>query len=234
MKKSLCVVLLTLAIVLSSCSSSLPEDIALIATASFGVPYMFDNDLKGRKIDVLETDAYGRILFSMFDYSFFVGQEVTTLVIMQKQDDQYVYFYEDYCYAMEDFSEETKLVLKKKNDWNLPLNESKMSQRTVEVTFDLNIKRDTVIKIRTLKYHWKKDLAISEDQILSYAITDLDQCGKNLYWLLIENDMGIEENYFTIFDVSLKKMYYFKVEDATAYMEGLRSFKQSCGWNYGW
>ena len=135
---------------------------------------------------------------------------------------------------MEDFSEETKLVLKEKNDWNLPLNESKMSQRTVEVTFDLNIKRDTVIEIRTLKYHWKEDFAISEDQILNYSFTDLDEHGKNLYWLLIENDMGIEENYFTIFDASLKKMSYFKVEDETAYMEGLRSFKQSCGWNYGW
>ena len=94
------------------------------------------------QIKIIEEDNNGRVLFAYSEFS-----EVSTLnlLIMQKKDDNYAYYYPDYCFistgvphldysywgsVFEDnlensFSEEDIEKLKGLNDWNEELNETK-------------------------------------------------------------------------------------------------------------
>lgn len=83
-------------------------------------------------LQVLETDDYGRTLCSLsfHDYSnaFFGNGEAYCIV--QKSSDSETSFYEDYCCAGVRNIEEADPVieqLKHDNDWNLPLDDTKMT-----------------------------------------------------------------------------------------------------------
>ncbi len=85
-------------------------------------------------VEILETDDYGRILFSYtedcMDYDG-VGYYV---LIMQRTDGEKAYYYPDDCYMFTFLEEEDALIdidsdeikeLKELNDWDKPLDESK-------------------------------------------------------------------------------------------------------------
>lgn len=87
---------------------------------------------KNLPLKVIETDEYGRTLCSLsFQYysnAFFKKGEAYCIV--QKSSDTETSFYEDICcagVASLDDSEPVIMALKKANDWDQPLNESKMT-----------------------------------------------------------------------------------------------------------
>lgn len=92
------------------------------------VPYIGGMDLRLDSIKLLETDAYGRNLF-VYEMGL---SSISALLIIQKTDEKFVYYYEDLCYLIQntdaqDFSGNDKDLIKNNNSWNQPLDESLMT-----------------------------------------------------------------------------------------------------------
>jgi len=236
MKKVLMIAFLLIAFLFSflSCLGAVPRHFAMISTASFAIPCDFRSDMKGVAYEILEEDDYGRVLFSLPINCFFSDVEETAIVIMQKYDNQYVYFYEDINYLTGEMSEQEISDLKQKNDWNLPMDESKMSRRKVKYSFDNYLITDSKTDYSKIKKQWVKDFGLSNDSLIDSAISDFDDVRYELYFLAFHNQLNEKEYYFAIVDVASYETKYLKVEDITDYQNELTAFKRSCGWQYGY
>lgn len=91
-------------------------------------------------VEVLETDSFGRILFSYSEDTNGYGGFGCYILIMQKSDGKKAYYYADDCYTHIVFENENVLIdldlseineLKELNDWNKPLDESKCESTDV-------------------------------------------------------------------------------------------------------
>ena len=111
----------------------------LVACGSYGVPGMWCYDLKGQSFqcEILETDPQGRVLYMYTTHSEITGQQETALVICQSSTSRRICFYEDVCYYFGEAEGSEFLAFKQRNDWEAPLDESKMATRYHNVTFDL-------------------------------------------------------------------------------------------------
>ena len=225
-------VLFSIFLFFSSCVNTIPEHFALISTASFAVPCMFQSDMKNADYKVLEKDNYGRVFFSLTGYCLLSDTEETVLVIMQKYDEEYVYFYEDICYSFENRMEETKKQIKNLNDWNLPIDETKFSKRRVDFTLDNYLILDSNADFSKIKNAWEQCFKESNASIIDYTISDYDGEKCELYIVVIENESKEKEYYFSIVDVDSYKIQYMKIENITDFSENLKLFKQSCDWQY--
>ena len=229
MRKFLLIVVLVALLLLSACGNPNPKNYAFISTASLSVPCIFRGDMRGGGYELLETDSYGRILGSMTDHCMFSGESKTVLVVMQKYDDNSVYFYEDISYVFDDGRQETKTELKALNDWDLPLDESKMSKRNVKYTLDNNLDLPDS-NFQKIKYYWERDFKTT---INDSGISDYDGMGHELFVIVVEPVETQKEYYFAITDIDSCESQYMKVEDPCDYLEELIAFKQSCNWYYG-
>ena len=203
----------------------------MISTASLAVPCMFRDDMKGGGYEVLEEDDYGRILFSMTNHCIFSGDDETATVIMQKYDRRYVYFYEDIGYTLDSFSE-TVDELKERNDWGKPLDEAKMSRRRVQYSLDNYLILDHESEFNRIMTKWKMRLERDGASIVNYSITDCNGT-HGLYVIVLETKEKEKEYYFSIIDDSSYEDEYEKIDNLSDYREELVSFKESCGWQYG-
>lgn len=105
---------------------------------------VFDPD-----IEIIETDSYGRVLF-FYDEGY-RSEYGTAIVIMQKSENDFVYYYQDICYTpailtkddywrngdegisyKDVFSEKEIEALKQANDWNKPLDMEKCTKSPIE------------------------------------------------------------------------------------------------------
>lgn len=150
-------------------------------------------------IDVIERDEYGRTLF-FYDEGYegrFFG---TAIVIMQKSEDGYVYYYEDDCYFpnlnarktfdyyakySDLFTEEDIAVLKELNDWNKEINielctKSKIVDKKASGVLGINWKDfDKVTKNYAKQMGYK-----GNDSIYRYDIyCGSDKYGRELYYV---------------------------------------------------
>ncbi len=109
------------------------------------------------KIELIETDKYGRTLFTYYESkSLIYEKECLALLISQKTENDYVYFYEDVNhFTVEDngfslrkyiFSEEQINRLKERNDWNKEINLDKCVKAAVR-----NSKPDVMIDEQTVR-----------------------------------------------------------------------------------
>lgn len=226
MKKYLLIFLCIICVLFSSCSSN-PEHFAMISTASFSVPCMFRSDMKGGGYEVLETDDYGRILFSVTEHCIFSGDDETAIVIIQKYDRRYVYFYEDLNYTLDSFAE-TVDELKARNDWNLPLNEKKMSRRKVKYSLDNRLVLENKTDFNKIKAVWENHLEKDGASIVDTSISDFNGT-QSLYVIVVETESKEKECYFSIVNSSYEAKYK-KIDNLSDYREELVAFKQSCGW----
>lgn len=111
-----------------SCQRRYSRDMVIMFTQVFhavpGTRSINEHSIEG---ELIETDDYGRMRFS-----FWTGS-VKGICIMQKHDDKCVYYYDNVCYLIsEPYKEHTSEELdafKEANDWNEPMNESKMIKR---------------------------------------------------------------------------------------------------------
>ena len=99
----------------------------------------------GPYIDVIETDDFGRVFF-FYDEGYH-NELATAIVIMQKSEGGFVYYYQDICqisctvekgdYKREElnyldfFSEEQIESLKEANDWNKPIDIEKCTKNEI-------------------------------------------------------------------------------------------------------
>jgi len=137
--KKLVVLALVLALMsgLVSCSVYSDPDIA----AEYLVPFA-EAGTRWNEISLLEEDGYGRKLYSyesaadgmynvLSDYTAEVNKSMYFYIICQKKTNSAVYCYEDVCYvytpSLEADNTDRISELKRDNDWNLELNEEKMT-----------------------------------------------------------------------------------------------------------
>lgn len=233
MKKSLFILLLVVCLLFPSCLDPVPEHFAMISTASFAVPCMFRRDMRGGGYEELEKDEYGRILFSLNEYCVLSNAKETVLVIMQKYDDEAVYFYEDIAYAVEDGKEETRTQLKELNDWNLPIDETKLAKRRVKYTLDNCLIIDSDSDDSRIGKRWETHFKALNATVVDSCISDLDGEQHELYVIVVENESKEREYYFSIVDVVSYEIQYMKIEDVTDFSEDLIAFKKACNWKYG-
>ena len=149
------------------------------------------------QIKILEEDEYGRILFAYCENS---KISTLSLLILQKYDDRYAYFYPAYNFISTDgvgldekifnnnisgkFSNEDKKRLKEKNDWDKKLDEIKCIK--VEITHK---KSEPEVKITDAEFEVLfKKVAVSKgykgtDKIFRSAIySTVDDYGRTLYY----------------------------------------------------
>lgn len=234
MRKLLVKILLVfvILIVFSSCAMSANINLELALCGSYAVPGMFCADLKGgtSQVAVLEKDDYGRILFSYSAPNVTTQEAETVLVICQKIDDEYVYFYEDICYTHQYDNQDAIKIIKEQNDWNQPLDHSKMSRRPNQITFDLFIAGNSTLLYGKVIQATARELGVSSSQLTQLHFIDADNSGNELYWSsCIEN--SINQSYLLLvssdYDVCVMKLDDVDISDV------IGNFKSENGWKYG-
>jgi len=192
------------------------------------------------KIEVLEEDLYGRILFTYtMDTSRTYGYgRIWVVAICQKSDRKLTYYYEDECFiisdAFENFSEEDINNLKLNNDWDKPVNENKLSSRPIYPDYDGYSGTIAYNIIRLYK-------GVSKDNKVGVRFTDYDGEGKILC-LAVEYDADYDDDievttkyYLMIFNEDgtyNKDTFVVEIEDLYNYQELLHEFKISNDWNF--
>ena len=218
-----------LMLLLSSCEKKINEH-ELALCGSYGVPGMFCYDLKGENYScsILEQDEYGRILYEYTTASVISGESETAIVICQKIDPDYVYFYEDICYDVSDNVNQDTSTLKAANDWNKSLNNSKMSRRKNSVSLDLVIERDSLLNYRTVRSSTCEAFGIVEDQIKELCIMDEDYNGNELYFLRVSQN----QSYFLLIN-SNYEIALLEIDSIQSAYSNITAFKKDNGWVYG-
>ena len=155
--------------VLISCKDISPRHEMLVC-GSYSVPGMICYDLKGGKFDceILEEDSHGRILYEYTTKNVITDKEETALVICQMFDSEYVYFYEDKCYLLSGYENSEIDKLKEQNDWNEALDQSKMSRREINISFDLVLMTDSKIEANSVRSACRKELGINDKQLQEF------------------------------------------------------------------
>lgn len=219
-----------------SCATAFVNDgeyTQIIACGAYGTLGMFDSDTKGKKVNIIERDEYGRVLFEYFAYNSFTQDEDSVYVICQKTDREYTYFYEDVCYTHKTDNPSEIERLKEDNDWKKELNPSEMSRRRVKLSFDLYLIQETLID-----YKKAKDFIISnyieENRFKDFYFEDSDNSGKELYILEAWQDEKSDtiDFYLVLFD-TLYNPVLLKITPEQLDRAAIIEFKKINGWSYG-
>lgn len=207
------------------------------ACVHYAVPGMYLSNIASEgQLEILETDAQGRILIKYTNRSYIRNDESETVyVICQKYDRDYVYFYEDICYQFKTQLESGFEILKQSNDWNQSLDETKMSRRLIRTPINgRELFPQNELYYNDVRAAVCKEMCINEEDIVSFFFDDEDLAsGKVLYVLsLDENQMQEQSYYFVMCDADYNISVY-SIENIDMYYYGLREFKQANGWKYG-
>lgn len=199
-------------------------------------------------IEIIEEDSFGRKLFSYSE------GETYSLLISQKTNEPYVYYYPDYNFISKkwegegtSFTKEEVEDLKRKNDWDKELNESKSIK--VEIT---RKKTKTEIHIEDKDFETIfKSVAQSKgykgnDTIFRSAIyCTSDMYGRALYyaWGVGRDVNGEGVNQHSLY-MDLKLIIIFnpdgsynidtsimELSDMYNYQDALKAFKELNKWN---
>ena len=224
-------VLMLASTLLSACQA--PHDsLNLAVCASYGVPGMMTRDLKGVSFscEMMDTDTYGRVLFTFCAVSSFTGEEETALVICQAADDENVYFYEDRCYLLGQWDEGEIRKLKTSNDWNLPLNDNKMSCRKKRISADLFLIPDVALNHPEVVSSCRQALG-SGYTVTDVFLLDTDETGHVLY------QVNVTKGELPGICLAIVNSGYEAalLEWKPDWIDGsaLAAFKQENGWTYG-
>ena len=208
----------------------------LLVAGHYGVPFLYCLDFRGPgngSAIVIERDEYGRILFVYTaELITNIPQKATAVMICQKAEYDYVYYYEDICFYMGEPDESKTTALKECNDWGQPWANDKMTVRDVDVTFDLclNTGIDNYFEWKSIKTSIEKELVGHID----LAILDMNEPKTHI--LAICGALDTDDNYIEYFviadreyNISLMEFDTEKEWD-TEVMEELIQFKQECGY----
>lgn len=222
-------ILATIIILFTGCTSN-TQTTDLAICGSFGVPGMFCVDLKGSAYEcvVLEEDTQGRVLYSYTTQSVITGKKEKAVVICQQRNAEAVYYYEDICYLLGEWTQDDLVLLKERNDWNLPLDYSKTTSKDNKRTLDGYIATKGDLEYKQVQQACCKELGIMQQQIEELCFLDTDSSKMELYWLVANEDSG-KKSYFVL----VNDNYHVVVLCAERNMNALTdlvSFKQNNGW----
>lgn len=228
MKKILAFLFLSLILLtVSSCSNS--ESLNLYACGAYSVPAMFGWEIKGTDTScvIIDEDSEGRILFEYTTQNFITFEKQTAYVVCQKYDSQYVYFYEDNSFYIGTYEISAINLLKENNDWEQPINESKLSRREVIVTLDLVIFTNNETDMSKAKRSVCKALNIKDMQIKEMILDDTTKT-HDLFILHLENDC----KYWVIVGPTYS-VAYLPIDNNILDYDALANFKRQNHWDYG-
>lgn len=204
------------------------------------------------EIGIIETDAYGRVLFY---YHEGVAVEGCGYGISQKSQDGYVYFYEGDCVipANDDwngmgevthddwFTQDEIEEFKTRNDWDQPLNDAKCIKKPIineKQKSKLNLKEADFDKVAKA-YFKEKGIPYSQRSVhLSDTFFVADDYGREMYVLhcyirgvtasKLDYDLVIIFNPDGSCDTSKAVT---EISDFSNYRDLLKEFKQRNGWD---
>ena len=208
MKHIIILLIFLFTISFSSCFLHNSNEYLLICGA-YAVPGMFYPDLKGSEASckVIETDDYGRTLFLYSAPSVISDKNETVAVICQKNTKESVYFYPDYCFDITKNSVDDFSKLKEKNDWNKPLNESKMSFRKKKVSFDGIILQDKDIDMKEIEDTCCNHFGVSANSIVELSFDDLTPDGTIVFFAEIKLNEKISKYFLRFYETGTSSIY---------------------------
>jgi len=176
-------------------------------------------------ITVMDKDMYGRKLFLYTEYK---GISTYNLIVSQKDDDQYAYFYPDYNFisASEDnFSTNEIEMLKEKNDWG------KATDLTKCIKVKIVRQKDTgPVPNNKLMQLYKEALGSDSRRIENTYFFIKDDFGRSIYL-----GYGTGERYVVMLfnsDGSYdESKCLLELTDIYNYQDALKLFKEQNGWN---
>lgn len=137
------VVILSLCFLISCSSHTKTPDIVV----EYQVPFAASG-LHWNEIEIVDNDEYGRKIYSyksegehtnvFCDYTADTfNAPVLMYVLVQKNDDDFVYCYDDFCFvyvkSFEIDNSDIIFELKEKNDWNKPIQEKKLTAISIDI-----------------------------------------------------------------------------------------------------
>lgn len=203
------------------------------------------------EIGIIETDAYGRVLFYYHEGTIIEG---CGYGILQKSQDGYAYFYEDDCVipAVDDwnysevtheewFTQEELAEFKTLNDWDQPLNDAKCTKKPIvneKQKSKLNVKEADFDKVAKA-YFKEKGISYSKRSVHSSdTFFVMDDYGREMYVLhcyirgvtanKLDYDLVIILNPDGSCDTSKAVT---EISDFSNYRDLLKEFKQRNGWD---
>lgn len=143
------------------------------------------------EIEVLEKDSKGRTLFAFVSNDSPVNDYETgfySIIICQKTDSKYAYYYSDYNFitapTSEDISEAEILELKARNDWEKELDESKMTKVKIE---ELELSDD-----RKKTDIFKNLVDFENERVYDIISLGKDQNNRWLYYAIVQDRKDYE------------------------------------------
>lgn len=189
-----------------------------------GADLVFDSE-----ISIIETDSFGRVLYTYKESYFRNGVSFCSLLIVQKNDDGYVYYYEDFNFISKEgrnseFNAEEIELLKERNDWNEELNLEKCAQKIIT-----NDKQPS----------WQKQDMFEEMfpmyKSVFFCFLTSDAYGRDIYYGHVSPSFDSESDirfFVILFDVD-SSHYILEIEKESLYdyQEELAAFKKAHSWN---
>ncbi len=202
---------------------------------SFGADFVRDP-----KIEILEKDEYGRILFTYYEKYYSGGDlSFSALIILQQTLNEFVYYYEDYNYIIkkqfktvseQPFSQENIEYLKSNNDWGNEIKLNKCIKKEInnkkqKIPFDKKVIEDKVIEEFSLK---------GENHTLFLHYLTNDKVNNFIGYGAVRKNTN-QFDYFVYFVKSINdnagEIYFFTPTNLFDYQDEFISFKKSNGWS---
>lgn len=196
----------------------------------------------------LETDKYGRVMFYYHE-----GKDIHGYGILQKAQDGYAYFYEDDSVICADyywsgsgkidhttwFTQEQINELKKRNDWNQPINEMKCKRANVVTEMpksQLKIK-DQEFNRLAKSYFSQIGIPYTEQSVYHHDNFFIaDAYGREIYFVCCVT-RGVEnpEYYYLVMmfnpdGTCTPNKAIMLIKNTEDYREALKAFKEQNGW----
>ena len=239
MKKTLIILILITAMLLTSCfgeyeySGDYPELFSVSINSllwtmgqSYGADFVCDPEIK-----IIEQDQYGRILFE-YEEAYFGDLEFKSLLIMQHSDENRVYYYEDINFISKEidgpnvvFDAEDIEALKLNNDWGKEVNLEKCVKKEISQS-----KEDPPVE------EAKFDEIFSDYEGYSFNRTYLstqDEYGRYLCHsrIRITNGDTYSEKYVVVLFQTDLSYLIMEPSSILEYQNELKEFKELNNWN---
>jgi hypothetical protein len=195
-------------------------------------------DFRFDKIEILEKDGYGRTLFSYSNHG--SEQYINALVICQRNDKKYSYFYTDYNFVFTDtfiLSEEWSEIkegdlsekiefLKERNDWGEEIKEELLMKASIRKI------RQEPIPSNKARNAFERSTGYNAWSLV-YLTEDV--YGRCIGYIWGNDKNGDSDRYYAI--IISKNGYYDKenflmeIEDMFDYQDQMKEFKERNRWN---
>jgi len=216
-----------------------PELFSLALHSLLGVRGFQGGTIRLPYITVVEEDEYGRILFS------YIEDRVDSLLIIQKVDNDYAYFYPHYNFIIASTEERWGFLdgnvenLKEINSWNQPMSDNSEFERVPIILLKEigPVSLDILNEVRLELFPQATNRITSSN--VSYRMNFLrtDRYGRSVY-LAIAPGSERQRNPIAVFfqpdhsfDLGIGAL---EITDMNNYQTELRLFMEENGWNEPW